>query len=399
MDIGRYLDNIDKKFTRKETTKMKQYDYLIVGSGLYGAVFAQQATAKGKKVLVIDKRPNIAGNVYTEDIEKIHVHKYGAHIFHTNNKKVWNYITEFAEFNRFTNSPVANYKGELYSLPFNMYTFNKMWGVITPQEAADKIEQQKKEAGITEPKNLEEQAISLVGTDIYEKLIKGYTQKRWGRKCTDLPAFIIKRLPVRLTFDNNYFNALYQGIPMGGYTKMVEHLLEGIEVRLGIDYLEQKEKLKALAEKTVYTGAIDAYFDYSLGALEYRSVRFETELLDTPNFQGNAAVNYTDAQTPWTRIIEHKWFEFGKDAEGRETVHAQTIGTKVVFRSLTEAEIEAYIATGEPMDKAGAYGIQGKGSLLVERMEGDYFNVVGLPLTALYEELRAQGVSLMENWK
>ena len=306
MDIGRYLDNIDKKFTRKETTKMKQYDYLIVGSGLYGAVFAQQATAKGKKVLVIDKRPNIAGNVYTEDIEKIHVHKYGAHIFHTNNKKVWNYITKFAEFNRFTNSPVANYKGELYSLPFNMYTFNKMWGVITPQEAADKIEEQKKEAGITEPKNLEEQAISLVGTDIYEKLIKGYTEKQWGRPCTELPSFIIKRLPVRLTFDNNYFNALYQGIPVGGYTKMIANMLGDVEVRLNTDYFEHKEELDALAEKVIYTGPIDAYFDYKLGELEYRSVRFETEVLDQPNFQGNAAVNYTDAETPWTRIIEHK---------------------------------------------------------------------------------------------
>ena len=297
---------------------MKQYDYLIVGAGLYGAVFAQQAVKKGKKVLVIDKRPNIAGNVYTEDIEKIHVHKYGAHIFHTNNKKVWNYITQFAEFNRFTNSPVANYKGELYSLPFNMYTFNKMWGVITPEEAQAKIEEQKKEAGITEPKNLEEQAISLVGTDIYEKLIKGYTQKQWGRPCTELPSFIIKRLPVRLTFDNNYFNALYQGIPVGGYTKMVANMLGDVEVRLDTDYFEHKEELDQLADKVVYTGAADAYFDYKLGELEYRSVRFETEVLDKPNFQGNAAVNYTDAQTPWTRIIEHKWFEFGKDDEGND---------------------------------------------------------------------------------
>ena len=290
---------------------MKQYDYLIVGSGLYGAVFAQQAVAKGKKVLVIDKRPNIAGNVYTEDMEKIHVHKYGAHIFHTNNKEVWNYITKFAEFNRFTNSPVANYKGELYSLPFNMYTFNKMWGVITPQEAADKIKQQKKEAGITEPKNLEEQAISLVGTDIYEKLIKGYTEKQWGRPCTELPSFIIKRLPVRLTFDNNYFNALYQGIPVGGYTKMVANMLGDVEVRLNTDYFENKEELDALAEKVIYTGPIDAYFDYKLGALEYRSVRFETEVLDTDNYQGNAVVNYTEREVPYTRIIEHKHFEFG----------------------------------------------------------------------------------------
>ena len=294
------------------------YDYLIVGAGLFGAVFARQATDTGKKVLVIDKRPNIAGNVYTEDIEKIHVHKYGAHIFHTNNKEVWEYVTKFAEFNRFTNSPVANYKGELYSLPFNMYTFNKMWNVITPQEAAAKIEEQRKEAGITEPQNLEEQAISLVGKDIYEKLIKGYTEKQWGRDCKDLPSFIIKRLPVRLTFDNNYFNALYQGIPVGGYTKMVANMLDGIEVRLNTDYLENKDELDKLAEKVVYTGAIDVYFDYKLGALEYRSVRFDTEVLDTPNFQGNAAVNYTDRETPWTRIIEHKWFEFGKDDEGND---------------------------------------------------------------------------------
>ena len=293
------------------------YDYLVVGAGLYGAVFAHEARKAGKSVLVIDKRPNIAGNVYTEEIEKIHVHKYGAHIFHTNNKKVWNYITQFAEFNRFTNSPVANYKGELYSLPFNMYTFNKMWGVVTPEEAKAKIEEQRKEI-TKEPENLEEQAISLVGRDIYEKLIKGYTEKQWGRDCRELPAFIIKRLPVRLTFDNNYFNALYQGIPVGGYTKMVENLLDGIEVRLNTEYLENKEALDALAEKVIYTGPIDAYFGYELGTLEYRSVRFETELLDQENYQGNAAVNYTDRQTPWTRIIEHKWFEFGKDSEGND---------------------------------------------------------------------------------
>ena len=287
------------------------YDYLVVGSGLYGAVFAHEAKKAGKSVLVIDKRPNIAGNVYTEEIEGINVHKYGAHIFHTNNKRVWEYVNQFAEFNRFTNSPVANYHGELYSLPFNMYTFNKMWGVTTPKEAAAKIEEQKKQAGITEPRNLEEQAISLVGTDIYEKLVKGYTEKQWGRPCDQLPAFIIKRLPVRLTFDNNYFNALYQGIPMGGYTKMVANMLEGVEVRLNEDYLSDRAAYDALAKKVVYTGAIDAFFGYQLGALEYRSVRFETEVLDTPNFQGNAAVNYTDAETPWTRIIEHKWFEFG----------------------------------------------------------------------------------------
>ena len=287
-----------------------KYDYLVVGSGLYGAIFAHEANKRGKKVLVIDKRPNIAGNIYTEEVEGINVHKYGAHIFHTNNKEVWQYITQFAEFNRFTNSPVANYKGELYSLPFNMYTFNKMWGVVTPEEAAAKIEEQRQEIK-GEPKNLEEQAISLVGRDIYEKLIKGYTEKQWGRPCNELPSFIIKRLPVRLTFDNNYFNALYQGIPMGGYTKMVENMLEGIEARLNTDYLENKEELDSLADKVVYTGPIDAYFNYKLGTLEYRSVRFETEVLDKPNFQGNAAVNYTDAETPWTRIIEHKWFEFG----------------------------------------------------------------------------------------
>lgn len=299
----------------KENTM--KYDYLVVGSGLYGAIFAHEAKAKGKSVLVVDKRPNIAGNVYTEKQDGINVHMYGAHIFHTNDKRVWNYITQFAEFNRFTNSPVANYKGELYSMPFNMYTFNKMWGVVTPEEAAAKIEEQKKE--ITgEPKNLEEQAISLVGRDIYEKLVKGYTEKQWGRDCKELPAFIIKRLPVRLTFDNNYFNALYQGIPIGGYTKMVENLLDGIEVRLNTDYLEHKAELDALADKVVYTGPIDAYFGFKLGTLEYRSVRFENETLDIPNFQGNAAVNYTDRETPWTRIIEHKWFEFGKDEDGND---------------------------------------------------------------------------------
>lgn len=293
------------------------FDYLIVGAGLFGAVFAHEAKAAGKSALVIDKRPHVAGNVYTRNVEGINVHEYGAHIFHTNNKTVWDYVQRFAEFNRFTNSPVANYRGELFSLPFNMYTFNKMWGVVTPEQAAAKIAAQRKE--ITgEPHNLEEQAISLVGRDIYEKLIKGYTEKQWGRDCRDLPAFIIKRLPVRLTFDNNYFNALYQGIPVGGYTKMVENMLAGVDVRLGEDYLENKEKWDVMAHRVIYTGPIDAYFHYSLGTLAYRSVRFETELLDMPNFQGNAAVNYTDRETPWTRIIEHKWFEFGKDAEGRD---------------------------------------------------------------------------------
>ena len=299
------------------------YDYLIVGAGLFGAVFAQRAKAAGKSVLVIEKRDHIAGNVYSKEVEGILVHQYGAHIFHTNDKRAWEYVNQFAEFNRYTNSPVANYKGELYSLPFNMYTFNKMWNVVTPEEAAAKIEEQRRAAGITEPKNLEEQAISLVGTDIYEKLVKGYTEKQWGRKCTDLPSFIIKRLPVRLTFDNNYFNALYQGIPMGGYTKMVEKMLEGIPVELGVDYLDQENKAKydQMAKAVLYTGAIDAYFGYKLGPLAYRSVRFETEILDKPNFQGNAVINYTDSETPYTRIIEHKFFDLGgKSIEQPKTI-------------------------------------------------------------------------------
>ena len=280
-----------------------QYDYLIVGAGLFGAVFAHEATAAGKKCLVIDKRSHIAGNIYTEDVEGIAVHRYGAHIFHTNNKEVWDYVNRFATFNRYTNSPVA-----------------KMWGVITPAEAEAKIAEQRAAHYTAEPKNLEEQAINLVGTDIYEKLIKGYTEKQWGRPCTELPAFIIKRLPVRLTFDNNYFNALYQGIPNEGYTALVANLLQGIEVRLDTDYLADKAALDALADKVVYTGPIDAYFDYKLGALQYRSVRFETETLDIPNYQGNAVINYTDAETPYTRIIEHKHFVFGSTEPGTKTV-------------------------------------------------------------------------------
>ena len=306
------------------------YDYLVVGAGLYGAVFAHEALKKGKRVLVIDKRPNIAGNIYTEEIEKINVHKYGAHIFHTNNKQIWEYVNQFAEFNRFTNSPVANYNGELYSLPFNMYTFNKMWGVVKPEEAEAKIEEQKKRAGIKEPRNLEEQAISLVGTDIYERLVKGYTEKQWGRPCSELPAFIIKRLPVRFTFDNNYFNALFQGIPIGGYTKMVANMLEGVEVKLCTDYLENKEAYEKIAMKVIYTGPIDAYYKFQLGTLEYRSIRFETEILDKPNFQGNAVVNYTDAETPWTRIIEHKWFEMGRSPKQLLAVNTVLNGNVVM---------------------------------------------------------------------
>ena len=286
-----------------------KYDYLIVGAGLFGAIFAYEATKKGKKCLVVEKRSHIGGNIYTENIENINVHKYGAHIFHTSNRKVWDYINQFAEFNRYTNSPVARYKNELYNMPFNMNTFNKLWGVITPDEAKTKIEQEKKEAGITEPQNLEEQAISLVGKTIYEKLVKGYTEKQWGKKATELPSFIIKRLPVRFIYDNNYFNDDYQGIPIGGYTQIIEKMLDGIEVRLNIDFLEYRKELENIADKIIYTGQIDKYYDYCFGELEYRSLRFETEVLDKDNYQGNAVVNYTEYEVPYTRIIEHKHFE------------------------------------------------------------------------------------------
>lgn len=287
------------------------YDYLIVGAGLFGSIFAYEATKRGKRCLVIDKRSHIGGNIYCDNIEEINIHKYGAHIFHTSDKDIWNYINRFIEFNRFTNSPIANYKGELYNLPFNMNTFNKLWGVITPKEAKEEIEKQKKEAGIKEPKNLEEQAISLVGTDIYEKLIKGYTEKQWGRSATELPDFIIKRLPVRFTYDNNYFNDTYQGIPMGGYNPIIEKMLENCEVRLNVDFFKHRKELEAIAEKIVYTGMIDEFYDYKYGVLEYRSLRFETEVLDLENYQGNAVVNYTDKETSYTRVIEHKHFEFG----------------------------------------------------------------------------------------
>lgn len=299
------------KYIINKYKEKKMYDYLIVGAGLFGAVFAHEAKKAGKKVLVVDKRNHIAGNIYTKEVENIQVHQYGAHIFHTSNKEVWEYVQQFAEFNRYTNSPVARYKDELYNMPFNMNTFSRMWGVKTPQEAKEKIEQQIYEAGITEPKNLEEQAISLVGKDIYEKLVKGYTEKQWGRRATELPAFIIKRLPVRFVYDNNYFNDKYQGIPIGGYTQMVEKMLEGIEVRLSTDFFADRENLSKLANKIVFTGMIDEYYDYCYGELEYRSLRFETEVLDCENYQGNAVVNYTEYEIPYTRIIEHKHFEFG----------------------------------------------------------------------------------------
>ena len=291
---------------------MKKYDYLIVGAGLYGSIFAYEMNKKGKKCLVIDKRNHIGGNIYTEEIEGINVHKYGAHIFHTSNKEVWEYINQFCEFNNYINSPIANYKGEIYNLPFNMNTFNKLWGVITPKEAQKKIEEQKKEHGIVEPKNLEEQAISLIGKDIYEKLIKGYTEKQWGRDAKKLPSFIIKRLPVRFTYDNNYFNDRYQGIPIGGYTKIIEKMLEGIEVRLNSNFFDKREEYENIADKIVFTGMIDEYYNYCFGKLEYRSLRFETEILNEENYQGNAVVNYTEGEIPYTRIIEHKHFEYGQ---------------------------------------------------------------------------------------
>jgi len=290
---------------------MIKYDYLIVGTGLFGSIFAYEANKRGKKCLVIDKRDHIGGNIYTKEVEGIQVHEYGAHIFHTSNEEVWEYIQQFAKFNRYTNSPIAKYKDEIYNMPFNMNTFNKMWGVITPEEAKAKIDEQIKEAGITEPKNLEEQAISMVGKDIYEKLVKGYTGKQWGRPCDELPSFIIKRLPVRFTYDNNYFNDLYQGIPIGGYTQIIEKMLDGIEVKLNYDFFEHREELENIAEKIVFTGMIDQYYDYCYGELEYRSLRFETEVLDTSNYQGNAVVNYNEYEIPYTRIIEHKHFEYG----------------------------------------------------------------------------------------
>ena len=328
-----------------------KYDYLIVGSGLFGCVFAHEMTKKGKKCLVIERRDHIGGNVYTEEKENINVHKYGAHIFHTSNKEVWNYINQFAEFNRYTNSPVANYKGELYNLPFNMNTFYQMWKVKTPDEARVKIEEQKKESCITDPKNLEEQAISLIGRDIYEKLVKGYTQKQWGKECTELPSFIIKRLPVRFTYDNNYFNDSYQGIPIGGYTKIIEKLLEGIEVQLNSDFFDKKEEYMEMVDKVLFTGMIDQYFDYCFGELEYRGLKFESETLNTNNYQGNAVINYTDAETPYTRIIEHKHFEIPANELGTEKDSDKTIITREYPMQWKKGE-EAYYPINDEKNSA-----------------------------------------------
>ena len=321
-----------------------KYDYLVVGTGLFGAIFAYEANKRGKKCLVIDKRNHVAGNIYTENIEGINVHKYGAHIFHTSNEEVWNYIQQFAKFNRYTNSPIANYKGEIYNMPFNMNTFNKLWGVITPKEAKEKIEEEKRQAGIEEPKNLEEQAISLVGKTIYEKLVKGYTEKQWGKKATELPSFIIKRLPVRFTYDNNYFNDLYQGIPMGGYTQIIEKMLKGIDVKLNYDYFEHREELDNIANKTIFTGQIDKYYDYKFGELEYRSLRFETEILDMQNYQGNEVVNYTEYEIPYTRIIEHKHFEF-------DTTSPKTIVTREYPDSWNKEKEPYYTINNEKNNK------------------------------------------------
>ena len=328
-----------------------KYDYLIVGSGLFGCVFAHEMTKKGKKCLVIERRDHIGGNVYTEEKENINVHKYGAHIFHTSNKEVWNYINQFAEFNRYTNSPVANYKGELYNLPFNMNTFYQMWKVKTPEEAKAKIEEQKRESGIKDPKNLEEQAISLIGRDIYEKLVKGYTQKQWGKECTELPSFIIKRLPVRFTYDNNYFNDSYQGIPIGGYTKIIEKLLEGIEVQLNSDFFDKKEEYMEMVDKVLFTGMIDQYFDYCFGELEYRGLKFESETLGTNNYQGNAVINYTDAETPYTRIIEHKHFEIPANELGTEKDSDKTIITREYPMQWKKGE-EAYYPINDEKNSA-----------------------------------------------
>lgn len=372
-----------------------KYDYIIVGAGLYGAAFAHEAKKRGKRCLVIEKRDHIAGNVYCEEVEGIHVHKYGAHIFHTSNKKIWEYVNQFAEFNNYVNSPIARYKDEIYNMPFNMNTFSKMWNVISPKEAASKIEEQRKEI-LGEPHNLEEQAISLVGRDIYEKLVKGYTEKQWGRDCRELPAFIIKRLPVRFTYDNNYFNDRYQGIPVGGYTEMVEKMLEGIEIRLGEDYLKNREYWDKQAEKIVYTGPIDAYFNYQLGTLEYRSVRFETELLDEDNYQGNAVVNYTERTVPYTRIIEHKHFEFGtqkKTVISKEYPSEWKTGDEPYYPINDEKNSKLYQQYQELAQKQTKVIFGGR---LGEYKYYDMDKVIGSALNCVQEEFGNEGELLNE---
>lgn len=382
---------------------MIKYDYLIVGAGLYGAVFAHQARLDGKKCFVIDRRPHPGGNIYCENIEGINVHKYGAHIFHTSNKDVWSFVNSIVEFNRYTNSPVANYKGKLYNLPFNMNTFYQMWGVTTPQQAKAKIEEQKKEAvelmksqGITEPRNLEEQAISLIGKDIYEQLIKGYTEKQWGRPCTEIPAFIIKRLPVRMVFDNNYFNDTYQGIPIGGYNQLIDGLLEGIEVRLGVDFLTEKKYYESLADKIVYTGAIDEFYGYRFGKLAYRSISFETEIYNTANYQGNAVVNYTEKEIPFTRIIEHKHFEmFGDEVQNcPKTVVSKEFSTE------WKDGMEPYYPVNDDVNNAlyGKYKNLAScekryifGGRLADYKYYDMHHIVGLALNRYKEEQVTNG--------
>ena len=366
---------------------MKKYDYLIVGAGIFGSIFAYEADKLGKKCLVIDKRNHIGGNIYCENIEDINVHKYGAHIFHTSNKEVWDYVNSFVEFNRYTNCPVANYKGELYNLPFNMNTFYQLWKVKTPQEAIAKIEEQVKEANIDEPQNLEEQAIKLVGKDIYEKLIKGYTEKQWGKKATELPSFIIKRLPVRLTFDNNYFNDKYQGIPVGGYNKIIEKMLENIDVKLNTDFFENREELENMAEKIVFTGMIDEFYDYKFGTLEYRSLKFEHETLEEENYQGNAVVNYTEYDIPYTRIIEHKHFEYGnqpKTVITREYPATWNKGDEPYYPINNDENNELYSKYKELADKEENVIFGGR---LAEYKYYDMHNVIEKALEAVNKEL------------
>lgn len=366
---------------------MKKYDYLIVGSGIFGAIFAYEANKRGKKCLVIDKREHIAGNIYTKEVEGINVHEYGAHIFHTSNKEVWDYINSFAEFNRYTNSPVAVYKDELYNLPFNMNTFNKLWGVKTPAEAKAKIEEQIKECNIDEPKNLEEQGIKLIGRDMYEKLIKGYTEKQWGTRATELPSFIIKRLPVRFTYDNNYFNDTYQGIPIGGYTKIIEKMLDGVEVRLNTDFFKEREALESLAKKVVFTGMIDEFYDYKFGTLEYRSLRFEHETLNEENHQGNAVVNYTEYEIPYTRIIEHKHFEYGNQPKTiitKEYPAKWNKGDEPYYPINNERNNEMYSKYKELADKETNVIFGGR---LAEYKYYDMHNVIDQALKCVEKEL------------